>query len=50
MDAIKEMELGQVVDFVIEYNDMHNFTDDGKKAAKPKIRDANQSDWDAFWG
>lgn len=47
------MEMGQIVDFVIEYNRMHG--EDGgpkgaKKENKPKRRMATQADWDAFLG
>lgn len=51
------MELGQLVDYVIEYNELHDLgsADPGKtgKAEKntpPKKRKATQADWDAFWG
>lgn len=50
------MELGQVVDFVMEYNDLHDPKSterQGKGAPKkeaPTKRKATQADWDAFWG
>ena len=51
VDAIKEMELGQLVDYVTEYNRMHDYGPSGsKKEDKPKRRKATQADWDAFWG
>ena len=51
VDAIKEMELGQLVDYVTEYNRMHDYKDPGsKKEDKPKRRKATQADWDSFWG
>ncbi len=51
VDAIKEMELGQLVDYVTEYNRMHDYETSGsKKEDKPKRRMATQADWDAFWG
>ena len=50
VDAIKEMELGHVVDFVIEYNDMHDPERVKKEQKKQNIRKATQADWDAFWG
>lgn len=39
------MEIGQLVDYCIEYNEAN-------EPDKPKdtIRDATQADWDAFWG
>lgn len=49
---MKEMELGQVVDYVIEYNDLHSTagTDPKAEPEQPKVRKATQADWDAFWG
>jgi len=45
------MELGQLVDYVTEYNRMHDYEPSGsKKENKPKRRMATQADWDAFWG
>ena len=46
------MEIGQVVDYVFEYNELHGY-DEGpetKEKEKPNIRKATQADWDAFWG
>lgn len=47
-DALQEMEIGQIVDFCIEYNKMH----EPKEDKKPKVnkRKATQADWDAFFG
>ena len=42
------MTLGQIVDYVVEWNDMHNEEGEYKKE-EPK-RKATQADWDAFWG
>jgi len=39
------MEIGQIVDFCIEYNDAHDLSE---KEKKPQIRKATQADWDAF--
>lgn len=52
VDAIREMELGHLVDYVTEYNRMHDYKDPGEKPGKekPKRRKATQADWDAFWG
>jgi hypothetical protein len=49
------MTLGQVVDYVIEYNEMHDLNapqkNGGSKKKKPQqVRKATQADWDAFWG
>ncbi len=52
VDAIKEMELGHLVDYVMEYNRMHDYKDPGSEPGKekPKRRKATQADWDNFWG
>ena len=57
MDAMADMEIGQVIDFVEEYNRMHklNARSSGKnKNKKEKEPDtkivATQADWDAFLG
>lgn len=52
-EAAKEMTLGQLVDYVIEYNSMMEKAakktgKDGKKQAT--IRKATQADWDALFG
>ena len=48
--AIQDMEVGQVVDYVIQWNIVHDTNDDEKeKKNKPKIRKATQADWDAFF-
>ena len=46
-DAIQEMEIGQIVDFCIEYNKMNGAEEE---KPKPKKRKATQADWDAFFG
>lgn len=43
------MTVGEIVDYCIEYNDIHGGKDE-KETEKPKTRKATQSDWDAFWG
>ena len=53
MTDLKTLELGQVVDYVIEYNDLHNHssgTGSKTKTERPTVRKATQADWDAFWG
>lgn len=54
VEAIKEMEMGHLVDYVTEYNRMHGYKSKGSgekpEKEKPKRRKATQADWDAFWG
>lgn len=56
MTDLARIELGQAVDYVIEYNDLHDprgadKTQDGSRTPEqPRIRKATQADWDAFWG
>ena len=53
MTEMADFEIGQIVDFCIEWNKAHKIdeeqTKDGKKS-KPKRREATQADMDAFWG
>ena len=44
------MELGQLVDFVIQYNELHDPEREEKKQAKGIRRKAKQADWDMFLG
>jgi hypothetical protein len=46
------MELGQIVDYVVEWNEVHSDETDGDSKKKPKEtkRKATQADWDAFLG
>lgn len=44
------MQLGQVVDFVISYNERNNVGEDDERKKKPKKRKARQADIDAFFG
>lgn len=44
LEDVKRMELGQLIDFIYDYNRKYEQED------KPKKRKANQSDWNAFWG
>lgn len=52
--GVQQMELGAIVDFCIEYNEMHKSKDSGSENennnAKPKVRKATQADWDALAG
>lgn len=41
------MEIGQVVDYCIEYNEFEKINDK-KESAKPTVRQATQADWDAL--
>lgn len=52
-----DMEIGQIIDYVEEYNRMHQMNDrsaSGKNKQKEKEPDtrraATQADWDAFLG
>lgn len=54
---MSDMEIGQVIDFVEEYNRMHklNTKSSGKNKNKKEkepdtVRVATQADWDAFLG
>lgn len=46
---IKEMEIGHVVDFIMEYNKRHESEEDRGKKEQSHRRMATQADWDAFW-
>lgn len=46
MNDLKEMTLGEIVDFVIDYNERNKEEDE----EKPKKRKATQRDIDAFFG
>lgn len=53
MRDLSDMEIGQVVDYVEEYNRVHYPEDDKpgkKKPEKVTKRKATQADWDAFFG
>lgn len=43
IDDVKEMDIGDIVDYVIEYNNMMESDDD-----KPGVRMATQADFDSF--
>ena len=45
---VKQMDIGQILDYCIIYNEMHDLGDEGEKKAKK--RKATQADWDAFLG
>ena len=46
------MELGQLVDYVVEWNNVHSEEVEGydNKKTKDTKRKATQADWDAFFG
>lgn len=48
MDDMRRMTVGQVVDFVIAYNERNR--DDNDKKRKTKKRKATQGDINAFFG
>ena len=55
MTDIRRMTVGQVVDFVIDYNERQDRAEKAqgkpeRKEEKPKKRKATQSDIDAFFG
>ena len=51
VDAMQDMEIGQIVDYVEEYNRMHDPDENKDKKSEPVIRrEATQADWDAFFG
>lgn len=51
MTDLSRMELGQAIDYVIEYNELHKLNTGQKtKDERPAVRKATQADWDAFWG
>jgi len=41
------MEIGQIVDYCIEYNKVNEI---GESKPKDTRRAATQADWDSFWG
>lgn len=45
---VKEMDIGQILDYCITYNEMHDLGEEPEK--KKKTRKATQADWDAFFG
>jgi len=51
MDDLKQLEIGQIVDFCIDWNNYHDLkqgADDTKK--KKTKRKATQKDWDLLLG
>ena len=55
VDALRRMELGQIVDYCIEWNKIHEEQEEGdsstsNKAEQGTKRKATQADWDALFG
>ena len=51
MTDIRRMQLGQVVDFCIEYNNRQKEAEErAERKKKPKRRRATQAEIDAFFG
>ena len=50
MSDIRRMQLGQVVDFVITYNERLQRPEDDKKPTRLTKRQATQADINAFFG
>lgn len=45
---MRRMDIGQIVDYCIEFNEAHEIKDEKQKA--DTRRAATQADWDAFFG
>ena len=45
------MEIGQLVDYVIEYNRIHGAGNEAgpQEENKPVVRKATEADWDDLW-
>ena len=52
MSDIKEMTIGQVVDFVVDYNRRHERNEEmrSEEESRPKRHLATQAEIDAFFG
>lgn len=48
LSDIKNMELGQLIDFIVDYNKQYEKAE--RNSQQGKKRKATQADWDAFWG
>ena len=44
------MEIGQVVDFCIEYNRVRGITGEAGPKEETTVRKATEADWDEMWG
>lgn len=47
-EDVKRMDLGHIIDYCIEYNELHDV--EPKEKERPKKRKATQADWDALFG
>lgn len=47
MSDMRRMDIGQIVDYCIEFNEAHETKDDKRKDTR---RSATQADWNAFFG
>jgi hypothetical protein len=49
---MRRLDIGQLVDYCIEYNEAHGLKEGSEKniETKPKRRAATQADWNAFYG
>lgn len=50
MSDIRRMQLGQVVDFVITYNERLKRSEQAAESGRPRRRQATQADINAFFG
>ncbi len=47
-DGMKQMDIGQIVDFVLEWNNTH-MDEDAELEGSVGTRKATQADWDNFF-
>lgn len=47
---VKLMDVGQILDYCILYNEMHGLNGSDETEKKEKKRKATQADWDALLG
>lgn len=52
IEDIKSMEIGQLVDYVIDYNRIHGYNEREEEPGRKKstVREATAADWDNMWG
>ena len=51
MSDIQKMQVGQIVDFCISYNERQKDAEErARKEQKPRTREATQADIDAYFG
>lgn len=49
LEGMQGMAIGQIIDYIITWNNMHNV--EGKEETKKEsVKKATQGDWDAFFG